>query len=165
MLAHFGPQAADARHMLRESVERVIEQMWPAQPSAAANLDPTTTHAEGLFDAIENLKPENEAQTTFKSKALDAATDIAGQRWLMLSQRGSAISKPLLVVMVFWLSVVFLSFTLFVKPNVTVIITFVLCAASVSGAIFLTLELDQPFAGLLRIPSDAMRMALDHLGK
>ena len=86
-------------------------------------------------------------------------------RWLILSQQSSSISAPLLVVMVFWLTVVFLSFTLFVEPNVTVVVTLLLCALSVAGAIFLVLELNEPFGGLLRIPSDPMRMALEHLGK
>jgi hypothetical protein len=35
----------------------------------------------------------------------------------------------------------------------------------VSGAIFLILELDQPFDGLIHISSAPMRNALAHLGK
>jgi hypothetical protein len=165
MLANFGPQAGDARRMLHEATQRAIDQMWPPQPSEATQLDPLATHAEGMYEALHKLAPANEMQTVMKAKALDAATDIAQLRWLILSQNGSSISTPLLVVMVFWLTVVFMSFTLFVEPNLTVIITLLLCAVSVSGAIFLVLELDEPFGGLLRIPSDAMRMALDHLGK
>jgi hypothetical protein len=165
MLANIGPHADGVRRMLRESTERAIDQMWPPQQSTAAQLDPTATHAEGLYQELHKLSPENEMQTAMKDKSLDAATDIAQMRWLILSQKGSSISTPLLVVMIFWLTVVFLSFTLFVEPNATVVITLLLCALSVAGAIFLVLELNEPFGGLLRVPSDPMRMALDHLGK
>ena len=38
-------------------------------------------------------------------------------------------------------------------------------ALSVSGAIFLILELDHPFDGLIPISSGPMRTALTHLGQ
>ena len=40
-----------------------------------------------------------------------------------------------------------------------------LAALSVSGAIFLILELDMPFDGILRISSEPMRNALEHVGQ
>ena len=72
---------------------------------------------------------------------------------------------PFLVVLVFWLTILFISFGLFAPPNATVIATLFVCALSVSGAIFLILELDQPFEGLIRISSAPLRNALAHLGQ
>ena len=86
-------------------------------------------------------------------------------RWLLLAQQDSSISTPMLVVVVFWLTVVFLSFGLFAPPNLTVFATLFLCAVSVAGAIFLVLELDQPFGGFIQIASTPMRGALAHLGQ
>jgi hypothetical protein len=40
-----------------------------------------------------------------------------------------------------------------------------LCALSVSGAIFLILELDRPFGGLIQISSVPLQNALSHLDK
>ena len=61
-------------------------------------------------------------------------------RWLLFAQRGSSIPTPFLVVLVFWLMIIFASFSLFAPPNATVIVTLLVCALSVAGAIFLILE-------------------------
>jgi hypothetical protein len=70
---------------------------------------------------------------------------------------------PFLVVMVFWLAVIFASFGLFAPRNATVIATLFVCALSVSGAIFLILELDSPFSGLLQISDAPLRNAITHI--
>jgi hypothetical protein len=66
---------------------------------------------------------------------------------------------------VFWLAVLFGSFGLFARPNATIIATLVVCALSVSGAIFLILEMDHPFRGMMQISSAPLRSALAHLGR
>ena len=71
---------------------------------------------------------------------------------------------PFLVLLVFWVTIIFLSFGLFAPRNATVIATLFLCALSVSGAIYLVLELDLPFAGLIRISDAPMRQAAASLG-
>ena len=58
-------------------------------------------------------------------------------RWLQYEQTTTAVSVPLLVVLVFWLTVIFFSFGLFTPCNATVLATLFICALSVSGAILL----------------------------
>ena len=72
---------------------------------------------------------------------------------------------PFLALLVFWVTIIFLSFGLFAPPNATVIATLLLCALSVSGAIYLILELDRPFAGLLQLSDAPLRNAIAHLGR
>ena len=78
---------------------------------------------------------------------------------------GTSISTPLLVVVVCWLAILFFRFGLFAPANGTVIAALMVAALSVAGAIFLILELDQPFDGLIQIPPGAMSAASSHLGK
>jgi hypothetical protein len=61
---------------------------------------------------------------------------------------------------VFWLTTIFFSFGLLAPPNATVMAALFICALSVAGAIFLIVELNRPFEGLLRIPSEPLRTAL-----
>lgn len=164
-LAHYGPDAQTSRELLRGSAERIISQMWPDDAKAPAQLDPTATHGEALYEQLHSLVPKTDEQRTLKDVALSNATDIGQLRWLLLAQKSSSISTPMLVVVIFWLTIVFLSFGLFTSPNATVITTLFLCALSVSGAIFLVLELDQPFGGIIQIPSAPLLDALAHLGK
>ena len=57
-------------------------------------------------------------------------------------------------MLVGWICVLFLGFGLFARFNVTVIVALLLGALSVSGAIFIIVDLGEPFSGLLRV-SDA----------
>jgi hypothetical protein len=93
------------------------------------------------------------------------AIDLGKLRWLMFEQGSTSISLPLLWVLIFWLALVFISFGLFAPTNTTVIATLFLCALSVSGAIFLILEMYTPFGGLMQISSAPLRNALAHLGE
>ena len=47
----------------------------------------------------------------------------------------------------------------------TATLALVMAVLAVSGAIFLILELDQPFGGLIQISSEPMLNALSHLAK
>jgi hypothetical protein len=70
----------------------------------------------------------------------------------------------MLIVLVSWLAIIFMSAGLFAPANATVIIALMLAALSVSGAIFLILELDTPFDGVIQISKKPMYNALAHLG-
>jgi hypothetical protein len=83
---------------------------------------------------------------------------------LLFAQTDNPIPKPFLVVLVFWLTIIFASFSLFTRPNATVVAALFVFALSTSGAIFLILELGQPFSGLMRISSAPLRNALAPLG-
>ena len=165
LMAHYGPETKEARDLLRRAVIRVLDQIWPEDSSRPAQLDPMATGAEVIIDKIQALAPQNDAQRSLKGQALSIITDLTQTRWLMFEQSSSSISMPLVVVVVFWLTVLFGSFGLYAPPNATVIATLFVCALSVSGALFLILELDQPFEGMLQIPSAPLRNALAHLGK
>jgi len=78
----------------------------------------------------------------------------------LFAQTGGSIPTPFLVILVFWLSAIFLSVTLFARANLVVMASLLVCALSFSCAIFLVLELDSPFAGLLGISSATLRSAL-----
>ena len=91
---------------------------------------------------------------------------MARQRLLLIAQHEStAVSGVFLVILSFWLFVLFASFGLFAPRNTTVVAVLLISALSVSGAIFLILELDQPFHGLIQVSSAPLRNAFAHLGE
>jgi hypothetical protein len=67
-------------------------------------------------------------------------------------------------MLVCWLTILFISFGLYAPPNPTVMATLLVCAASVSSAILLILEMYKPFAGLIQVSQTPLRAALTHLG-
>jgi len=163
-LAHYGPETATARAELRSAVAKTVDLMWPSDTGQTAQLDPSTTHAEGLYDEIQALVPQTDAQRALQNQALKAAIDLAETRWLLFEQNKRGIPTPFLVVLVLWLTILFGGFGLLTPRNLTVVFTLLVCALSVSTALFLILELDQPFAGLIHIPSAPLRTALAQLG-
>ena len=83
---------------------------------------------------------------------------------LLFAQAGNSVPMPFLVVLIFWLTMIFASFGLFARPSANVIGCLLIFAISAAGAIYLILELGQPFAGLMEISSAPRRNALPPLG-
>ena len=156
-LAHYGPETKEVRDLLRRAVTRELQ--------LTAKFDPSAARADVLFDKIQELAPQNDVQRSLKAQLLTTAISLGQTRWLLFEQSGSSIPIPFLVVLVIWLSLIFASFGLFAPPNATVIVALLLGAVSVSGAIFLILELDLPFEGIIRISDEPLRKALAHLGQ
>ena len=66
-------------------------------------------------------------------------------------------------MLVLWLCFIFLSFSMSAKANPTLVVMLVVCAFAASSAIYLILELGQPFDGLMQIPNAALLNALPPL--
>jgi hypothetical protein len=164
-LALYGPEAKDSRDLLRRTVLQMIQRLWPQEKIAHSDSeDVRSFNPATLYESIQRLSPKDEIQRTVKAFAIATMADIAQTRWLMFEQQSMSISRPLLGILVFWLTVNFFSFGLFAPRNATVIGTLFLCALSVAGAIFLIHELYRPFGGLIQIPSTTLRNALEQLG-
>jgi hypothetical protein len=164
-LARYGPETKDARASLQRSVEAVVERFWPVEGARSIAIDPKANPVEGVYDKIEELSPQNDAQRSMKSQALTLAADMGRTRVLLFENLGASIPVPFLVVLVFWLCIIFASFGLFAPRNGTVIAVLCVCALSVAGAIFLILELDRSFGGLLQVSGAPLRAALAQLGR
>jgi hypothetical protein len=158
-LAHYGPEGAGCRTALRETFRRGAEQLFHTSTAAPS------TAGEALYDHIMALVPATDQQRTIRTGAAEMAISLGRSRWLMYTQSGSSVSTPLLVIVVFWLTILFVSFGLFARPNATVRVALLISALSVAAAIFLILEMDRPFDGLIRISEAPMREVAAQLGR
>jgi len=163
-LAHYGPEAREARDLLRSSVAQLIAHIWPERTARRAPQTPTGA-LEAFYDKIQALSPQNDTQRSLRALALTISAGLGQTRWLLVGQSGRSIPIPVLVVLVCWLALIFGSFGLYARPNTTVIVALVVCALAFSSAIFLILELDRPFEGLIRISDAPLREALERLGQ
>src|SRR5207248_11568670 len=91
--------------------------------------------------------------------------DLGQLRALLIAQSIPSISMPILIILVSWLVVIFFGFSLIAPPNATTMLALVASAFSVACAIFLILELDQPFGGLIHIPSKPLINVLQRPAK
>lgn len=170
LLARYGPETNEIRMLARDALAYRLSMTWPEDfPEIAKQRKQDgaqQVHAlEAIEDRIRGLSPQTESQRAFQSKALDYTNDLFRTRWLVFDGRGSSISAPFLVIVTFWLTVLFGSFSLFAPRNSTVIAVLVVCALSVTASIFLTLEMDQPFDGVMKVSSAPLRYALSQIGQ
>jgi hypothetical protein len=165
VLAHYGPDTKKSRDQLHNSIAGLLDQMWSKDGTGHFRAEPPSTSAEALYDNVRELSPGNDAQRSIQAEALSLVISLGQTRWLMYEQRTTSVSVPLLVALIFWLTIIFTSFGLFAPRNATVVASLFLSALAVSGSILLILEMYTPYAGLIRISSAPLRAALMQLGK
>jgi len=165
VLAMYGPESRDAREELRETTTRVANQMWAKDGTRLSRLAPTAARPETLYAKVQSLSPKTDMQRTLQSQALGVTIDMGKTRWLMFEQASVGISTPLLVALVIWLTISFASFGVTSPLNATVVGGFLLAALSVSSAIFLILEMYNPYAGMIQISDAPLRAALTQVGQ
>jgi Protein of unknown function (DUF4239) len=161
MLTKYGPEAAPARTLLRETIPTATARIW--QENIAGKIGSTfvvSGTGERFYDAIEGLKPGNAEQTSLKSRIIQITTDMGRTRLLVFTQNDNAIPVPFFVVLVFWLAVIFASFSLFAEPSPIVIASTLAFALSVSSALFLIVDLSHPFDGLMQISNHHLQAML-----
>jgi hypothetical protein len=165
VLALYGPEAAEARGELRAAVADAVGRIWSSGRGGPAQL--TTSHQAGdaLYVALQRMSPRDDAQRTIKTQVQSLTVDLGQLRSLLIAQSIPSISIPMLIILVSWLVVIFFGFSVIAPPNATTMLASVASAFSVACAIFLILELDQPFGGLIHIPSEPITMLLDRLAK
>ena len=167
VLAAYGPETKDAREQLRRGVAAVIETVWPEEKTEEAGLASfeRSNRMEMLQAKLRELTPATDAQRQLLSQAQQISGDLVQSRWLVIEQAQSALPMPFLVVLLFWLTMLHVSFGLFAARNATVITVLLISALSVSGAIFIILEMNHPLQGMIKVSSAPMRKALEHLGQ
>ncbi|MGO9613388.1 MAG: hypothetical protein ACLPX5_10185 [Dissulfurispiraceae bacterium] len=167
-MASYGPETREGRDVLRGGVITIIKQIWPAEKNVIAleSVGQTVNRLENVQDKIRQLTPKNDDQRLLQAQALQISGDIAAARWLIIQQLGqSSIPTPFLVLLICWLAGIFLSFGLFTSRNATVVAVLFFCALSAASALFLILELDQPYGGLIKVSDFALLKALAYLGQ
>lgn len=169
VLARYGAETGEIRKGLKQTVGERIDMIWPHDSSRPRSLDPMTSdlapRVEALADAIRSLKPHDDLQRALQTRAIDLAEGLLQTRWLTLAGTEVSVPTPFLVVLLFWLTVIFASFGLFAPRNGTVIAVLFVCAVSIGSALFLVLEMDRPFDGLLRVSPDPLRTAHTHMNR
>jgi hypothetical protein len=94
---------------------------------------------------------------------LQLAGELKRTNRLLTVQESGRTPRPFLVVVIFWVSVLFVSYTIFAPFNATVIATMLVAALSVSIAVNLIFDMDQPFLGFIKVSSAPMEQALEKM--
>jgi hypothetical protein len=165
-LRDYGPQADPVRAMLRDYTQRAVRNTWP-DPSAGPPGPLEDAAAGDRLEAVMHMTTALQAATAdqrmFRAQAIGLADSLLRARWTLLVNQSGTINPILLVIMVIWITMIFLSFGMFAPRNATIVIAFAICSVSIGTSIFLILEMDTPFDGVIMVSGNAMRSALAHL--
>lgn len=168
-LARYGPETGEIRKNLQRLVGIQMDRIWGQGSSERVDLDPTKTgmevSGEGVAEAIRGLEPRTDSQRALRSRALELIEGILQTRWLVYVGGETSVPLAFLIVLLFWLTITFTSFGLFAPRNVTVLTAIFVCAVCVGSALFLVLEMDGPFDGLIKASADPLRYAYAHLNQ
>ena len=168
-LARYGSETSEIRRALQHALRARIDTIWPQDSSKPIDLDPmravTGRAAEGIAAGIHGLRPRDDSQRELRLRALELAETMLRTRWLSVAAAETSVSVPFLLVLVFWLTITFASFGLFAPRNATVLAVLFVCGLSVGSAVFLLLEMDAPFDGVLKVSAEPLRYALAHLNQ
>jgi Protein of unknown function (DUF4239) len=165
VLILYGPETAGARRALRDAIAEGVQRTWPDRRGVPVRLEPNQQMGDAVYVAMSHLTPRDEAQHALKTQAANLMVQLAELRSLVEAQAVSSVSKPLLIALILWLLVIFFGFSVLAPANLPSTLALVAGAFSVACAVLIILDLNYPFAGIVRIPSDPMINTLSHLAK
>jgi hypothetical protein len=164
LLEQYGPETNEARAMIRRAAAITMQRVWQESTSVANKRTFSASGAaENFYLTIESLSPKSDLQRSIKPRILEVSTDLARTRLLMFVHFDNPIPTPLLVIVILWLTVIFASYTLFAEANAVVAIASVVYALAVSSALFLIVDMSQPFTGLMKISNQPLQHVLPEL--
>ena len=160
-LAEFGPESKPLRDGMKAALQRIYDDVWikgnvdPAKLSVAGAMDSLAPFEKGLagLAALDGKSPEQKSALA-SAQAKFAA--FLSTRIMMSLQIPVPFSQSLLVVVVVWAMLLFFGYGLLSRHNTTTLVALGFGSLCVSFAIFIIVELGQPYSGLFRISPAAL---------
>ncbi len=164
LLGQYGPEAEAVRGKLRTAVGGALHKGLEAQYKTAAAKN-SRTPAEDVYVGILRLSAEDEFHRKVQQQALTTASELGNLRWMMFAEKSTSVSVPMLVMVIFWLTIIFVSFGLFAPPNATVVVSLFVSSLSVSIAVWLILEMYTPYEGWIKVSVTPLQAAFEQLAQ
>ncbi|OAI53666.1 hypothetical protein AYO44_15755 [Planctomycetaceae bacterium SCGC AG-212-F19] len=144
-----------------------MDQIWARDAAGPKDWSggESKNRGETLFDTVAELQPKTDSQRLLKSRAQEITIGLGHIRQRLVVNNERSIPAPLLVVLGLWQAVLFAGLGLLSFRNATIFTFLIICMLSVAGALFLVLELDRPFEGMVRVSEAPLRSAISHMGE
>jgi low affinity Fe/Cu permease len=166
-LAQYGPETKPVRDRTKDSLVKAYDTFWRGGDADPDKLTVATamTGLQPMEEYLGSLDPKTPAQKQAVSTAVSNFGQIEQTRLMMSLQLANPFSRPLLIVVVFWSLFLFCGFGLLSQANATTLAALAFGAIAVASAIFLILELSQPYTGLFRTSPAALEQTIDAIDR
>ncbi|QTL05134.1 DUF4239 domain-containing protein [Aquabacter sp. L1I39] len=162
-MRHYGPGSCEARALLRRYTQGVIQETWRGADDSGVPDAVTGAILLDIDAAVRGWTPQNDDQRAIRSSVLDRLQGLLGSRWTISQEAVTNIPTVFVVVLIIWLTLIFVSFGLFAPRNAVVVGSLLLCSMSIAGALFIILEMSGPFDGLITVQPIPLIRVLDVL--
>ncbi|WP_075292659.1 DUF4239 domain-containing protein [Pararhizobium arenae] len=160
-LRDMGYSAQSARDHLATYVSEAI--LHPARAQTNQSGTSAESALRSLGVAIAAITPSNTYQDTILIDLRRQYNSIVEQRWKIIEQSEGVIPKPLIGMLVAWLTLIFASFGYRAPHNGLVITVLIISAFLMSMSLYLVLDMDIPFAGVIQISDAPLHRVLQEL--
>jgi hypothetical protein len=168
-LTDYGPEAKDLRLQARHALANTIEQVWNADENdkefAAHNFQAALQSLRNRGEALDNLTPSTDQQKQALAAARSIDESIGQARLQMSFALTSAVSYPLIWVVVGWATILFCGFGLMSKGHAMSLVCVFVGAIAIASAVYLILDLSDPYSGVFRASPEPLEQVLAVMGK
>ncbi len=164
-MKQYGPQAQKARDLLRTEMVWAHEQFWGEERAKADAVNVTSTNMATMDAFLTGLTPETEMQKRLLGAAAQHYAAIGETRLLMSLQLVDPVSWPLILTVIGWSCLLFCGYGVLSRPNATTIATLGLGGAAVASAMFLILEMSQPYTSSIQLSPTLIEQVILDVGQ
>jgi hypothetical protein len=162
-LAQYGPETKPARDRMKEGLTQSFDLFWRGGDADPKQLkvDVALARWQPMADYLGSLDPT----TSTQKQALATANANFGlmeqTRILMSLQLVSPVASSLLIIIVCWALFLFCGFGVLSGANHTTIVALGLGAFAIATAVFLILDMSEPYSGVFRVSPAALEQAIE----
>jgi hypothetical protein len=115
---------------------------------------------EGIVQKIREYKPASEAQRFVQASTMKIADELTRTRWTLAVLEGREIPRAFVYLVVIWLTFLFFYHGIFAQRNALRVVAFFVCAVTLSSAIYIIEDLNEPVGGVISVSPKPMQDAL-----
>jgi len=161
MLLLYGPEAGDTRQTLLAYTERAANGQWTAEGRLS---DKTSERLlEDVGTCLRALEPNRDPQLSIWNDMREQYRKALELRWGLVEQAEGSLPRPLMLMVVAWLVLIFAVFGFRAPRNAIVVTGFIAAAALMGGAIYLIVDMDVPFEGPIQVSPAPLQRALTEM--
>lgn len=160
LLKDYGAEGQALRQALRQDVSTIVDAIWRDDDAVVPTPAQASATEARVIAQLRQLVPRDSLQTSLQARASAISNSVAEIQLALYAHPSDSLSKPFVFVLVLWLCFIFGTFAMSADANATMLSVLFFCALSAASAIYLILEMGQPFDGLMQVSSDPLRHAL-----
>jgi hypothetical protein len=164
-MRQYGSEASHAREILRTDLVWAHEQFWGEENASDLAYAGSYANMDSMSAFLGSLEPKTDTQKLLLGDARRNYGFIGEYRLLMSLQLTHPIAWPLIIAVTTWSCLQFLGLGVLSRPNAATLVALALGTCAVASAIFLILELSQPYTSSIRISPSGLEEVIVQLDK